>query len=221
MREPYHTIISQSRGEITEKRSRFIGDLAPAACEQEALEFIEQIKKTHPDARHHCFAFLCPSCHDGPEITRVSDDGEPSQTAGLPILHALQGAGLHEVCLVVTRYFGGTLLGTGGLSRAYAEAAAEAVRAAEIIEKIPAFLGRLEIDYTHVGRLGGMLAAHGVRSLKEDWADRVTYRLLVPETSAEAFAAAVTELTSGRSRVDFGDPVFFAMVDGTPRMFET
>ena len=95
------------------------------------------------------------------------------------------------------------------------------VRAAEIIEKIPAFLGRLEIDYTHVGRLGGMLAAHGVRSLKEDWADRVTYRLLVPETSAEAFAAAVTELTSGRSRVDFGDPMFFAMVDGTPRMFET
>ena len=220
MREPYLTIISQSCGEITEKRSRFIGDLAPVSCEQEALAFIEQIRKKHPDARHHCFAFLCPSGGSGPEITRVSDDGEPSQTAGLPILHALQGAGLHEVCLVVTRYFGGTLLGTGGLSRAYAAAAAEAVQAAEIIEKPPAFMCRLEIDYTHVGRLGGILAAHGVRSLKEDWADRVTYRLLVPEASADAFASAVTELTSGRSEVVTGEAVCFAMVDGIPSIFE-
>ncbi len=220
MRSSYLTILTPAEGEITEKRSRFIGDLAPASCEQEALAFIEQIKKAHPDARHHCFAFICAPEGGGPEITRVSDDGEPSQTAGLPILHALQGAGLHDVCLVVTRYFGGTLLGTGGLSRAYAAAAEAAVEVARTVEKIPAFRSRLEIDYTHVGRLGSVMAAHAVRSLKEDWAERVTYRLLVPEDQAEAFAAAVTELTSGRSAVEGSDPVWFAVTDGEVLLFE-
>ena len=95
MRSSYLTILTPAEGEITEKRSRFIGDLAPASCEQEALAFIEQIKKAHPDARHHCFAFICAPEGGGLEITRVSDDGEPSQTAG-PLTSALYAMWLRE-----------------------------------------------------------------------------------------------------------------------------
>ena len=215
MRSPYLTVYSASHGEVTEKRSRFLGDLVPAADEAEASAFIESIRKKHPDARHHCFAFIAGS----PETVRVSDDGEPSQTAGMPILQVLEGASLHGVCLVVTRYFGGILLGPGGLGRAYAAAASAAVSNARLIERVPAFECSLDIPYAQIGRLRSLIANTGSVSVSEDFAETARYSLLVPDSSLSTFTAAVTELTSGNSELIPGRQVFFSLADGRAEIF--
>ena len=119
MRKGYKAVWEAGTGEITEKKSRFIADIRPVETEEDILAFQEEIKKKYWDAKHHCFAYILGV--DQP-VMRLSDDGEPSQTAGRPILDVLLGEGLYNVCAIVTRYFGGTLLGTGGLVRAYSQA---------------------------------------------------------------------------------------------------
>ena len=114
MVDSYKILYKGGSGELVEKKSRFIADLCPVSSEEEALDFIEEIRKKYWDARHHCFAYIIG---DRGQTARCSDDGEPSQTAGKPMMDVLAGAELHDVCAVVTRYFGGTLLGTGGLER--------------------------------------------------------------------------------------------------------
>ena len=116
MVDSYKILYKGGSGELVEKKSRFIADLRPVASEEEALEYIEEIRKKYWDARHHCFAYIIG---DRGQSARCSDDGEPSQTAGKPMMDVLAGEELHDVCAVVTRYFGGTLLGTGGLVKAY------------------------------------------------------------------------------------------------------
>ena len=215
MRSPYLTVYSASHGEVTEKRSRFLGDLVPAADEAEASAFIESVRKAHPDARHHCFAFIAGS----PETVRVSDDGEPSQTAGMPILQVLQGASLHGVCLVVTRYFGGVLLGPGGLGRAYAAAASAAVSDARITWRIPAIECSLDISYAHIGRLKSLIASSGSVSVGEDFAETARYSLLVPDASVSSLSAAITELTAGNTSLSTGKQVFFSLIDGKAEVY--
>ena len=122
MVDSYKILYKGGSGELVEKKSRFIADLCPVSSEEEALDFIEEIRKKYWDARHHCFAYIIG---DRGQTARCSDDGEPSQTAGKPMMDVLAGAELHDVCAVVTRYFGGTLLGTGGLVRAYSGAVKE------------------------------------------------------------------------------------------------
>lgn len=132
MVESYKILYKGGTGELVEKKSRFLADLRPVSSEEEALAFIEEIRKKYWDARHHCFAYIIG---DRGQNARCSDDGEPSQTAGKPMMDVLAGEELHDVCAVVTRYFGGTLLGTGGLVRAYSGALKEGLKNCVILEK--------------------------------------------------------------------------------------
>ena len=132
MVERYKIVYQGGTGELVEKKSRFIADIKPVASEEEALAFVEEMRRKYWDARHHCFAYIIG---DRGQTARCSDDGEPSQTAGKPMMDVLAGEGLHDVCAVVTRYFGGTLLGTGGLVRAYSGALKEGLKACVVVEK--------------------------------------------------------------------------------------
>ena len=132
MTESYRIVYTGGSGEIVEKKSRFIADIRPVSTEEEALAFIEEIRKKYWDARHHCYAYILG---ERGQYSRCSDDGEPSQTAGRPMLDVLAGEELTDVCAVVTRYFGGTLLGTGGLVRAYSGAVKEGISHCVLMEK--------------------------------------------------------------------------------------
>ena len=124
MDNQYKTIIESGSGEYIEKKSRFIGELVPVSSEEEAFAYLDAVRKKHYNASHHCFAYVLGEKN---QTERASDDGEPSGTAGRPILHVLEGEEICNALIVVTRYFGGTLLGTGGLTRAYTAAAKAAV----------------------------------------------------------------------------------------------
>ena len=150
MTEIYRFTWQGGTGELTEKKSRFIATLAPVKSEEEAQAFIEQIKKQYWDARHNCTAFTIGSRH---QLTRCSDDGEPAGTAGRPMLDVLLGEDIHDTCVVVTRYFGGTLLGTGGLVRAYSGAVREALKAAVILERQKGIRLGIRTDYSDVGKI--------------------------------------------------------------------
>jgi len=140
----YKTVKGEATGTIYEKKSEFIGYIAHAKTEAEAQEFLAKIRKKHYDARHHCYAYIIKD--EG--IIRQSDDGEPSKTAGMPILEVLRHSGLEDAIIVVTRYFGGTLLGTGGLVRAYTEGAKAALNAAEILTYKTCVDLNITVDYS-------------------------------------------------------------------------
>ena len=144
----YRTVEKESNAEIVEKKSRFIAKLYPVSSEEEALEILEKVRKKYWDARHHCWAFVLG---EEQPLERCSDDGEPSGTAGKPILEVLRGAQLRNVLMIVIRYFGGTLLGTGGLVRAYTASSKEAVDAADIVVKIFGYRLKITTDYTGLG----------------------------------------------------------------------
>ena len=148
--------------EIEVKKSRFIANLKPVESEEEAAAFIAEIKKKYWDARHNCQAFTIGMNH---ELTRCSDDGEPAQTAGRPMLDVLLGEDVHNACVVVTRYFGGTLLGTGGLVRAYSGAVKEGLAASEIVEKKRAFEMKIVTDYTGIGKIQYILGQENMTVL--------------------------------------------------------
>ena len=147
--DQYSTVCGCGTGEITEKKSRFIADVFPVASEEEAASHIEKIRKQYWDARHHCWAYVIGR---NPGTERMSDDGEPAGTAGKPILEVIKGRRLTDVLVVVTRYFGGTLLGTGGLVRAYTSAAAEGLSRAGIMRKIKGVRLRSEQIIRALGR---------------------------------------------------------------------
>ena len=148
----YIKLIEGAEGEIVEKKSRFIAQIAPVETEEEAYAFIEKIKKKHYDARHNCFAF---SVGAEMPLLRFSDDGEPQGTAGKPMLELIQNSGIHDICVVVTRYFGGTLLGTGGLVRAYTQATKEALEACttKLMQQLLPVL--IRTNYTDMGKIQG------------------------------------------------------------------
>ena len=150
MLSQYKTVYKGGEGEITEKKSRFIATVVPVHTEEEALKFIEAMKKKYWNATHNCFAYVIGE-HD--ELQRCSDDGEPGGTAGKPMLDVLTGEEIHNAAIVVTRYFGGTLLGTGGLVRAYSSAAKQGLASSVIITKIPGVKLRLATDYAGLGKI--------------------------------------------------------------------
>ncbi len=178
--------------EFTEKRSRFLGHVRPAASEEEARAFIDRMKKQYYDARHNCW---CYRLKDGPE--RYSDDGEPQGSAGLPMLEVLRKAEVSNAVCVVTRYFGGVLLGTGGLLRAYTKSAGDALRAAGLAQVRPWVQAELSCPYGLFERLRQEIAAAGGAVEDLDYAADVTIRALVPEESLEGLARRVTELSGG------------------------
>ena len=149
MLEKYKTVYTGGEGEIVEKKSRFIATVRPVETEEEALAFIEEMKKKYWDARHNCYVY---SVGKNREYTRCSDDGEPSGTAGRPMLDVILGEDIYNVAAVVTRYFGGVLLGTGGLVRAYSKSLQEGLAASTVIEKTYGISMEVITDYTGIGR---------------------------------------------------------------------
>ncbi|MCI8554485.1 MAG: DUF1949 domain-containing protein [Clostridiales bacterium] len=194
----YRTIRGASTAEFTEKRSRFIGAAAPAASEEEAAAFIARIKKERWDARHNVSAFIL----DGGRLRRYSDDGEPQGTAGPPVLEVLTREGLTGCVVVVTRYFGGILLGAGGLVRAYSHAAKLAVDAAGTVWMRPCVLLEAVCSYSLYGRLPALIAERGGTVDGADFTDEVAVRFHLPSEEAAAFEKQLAELSAGSARLD-------------------
>ena len=188
----------------------------PVDSEEEALEFIAGIKKKYWNARHNCFAFVIG---ERQEIQRCSDDGEPQGTAGRPMLDVLLGEDVHNAAVVVTRYFGGILLGTGGLVRAYSRSVQLGLEASTIIEKIKGSRITIQTDYNGVGKLQYLLGQRGIPIVDSQYTDVVKLELLVEEAAVTELHEAVTEATSGRAGWEEEKGVSFAFVEKEPMIF--
>ena len=199
MPKSYQTIIKEGTSEVIEKKSRFLGVACPVATEEEAMAYLEQIRRKHYDARHNCWAYVLGN--DAKNV-RASDDGEPSGTAGRPILEVIRHAELTYTLVVVTRYFGGTLLGTGGLVRAYTQAAEEAVAAAEKKERIQSERIIVTVDYSDSGKIQYLFSQNNVRLEGSDYAENVTIRLLCAAEDTDRIIRQITELTAARAKIE-------------------
>lgn len=216
MSDAYRIVYRGGIGEIVEKKSRFIATVIPITSEEEALSFIEQMKKQYWDASHNCSAYTLGMRH---ETARCSDDGEPQKTAGRPMLDVLLGEDVHNVCVVVTRYFGGTLLGTGGLVRAYQAATKAGLDASVVTEKRYGIPVSVITDYNSIGKLQYIVAQMELFTQETLYTDVVTLTVLTTEASRGAFIKKVTEATSGKAEIIEQDLVWFCMVDNSPVFF--
>lgn len=187
----YVTIAQRAEDDFFERKSQFIGYIAPVSSEEEALAFLAEIRAKHRDARHNCFAYILQN-----GVKRASDDGEPQGTAGVPIMEVVEREGLTDVIVVVTRYFGGILLGAGGLVRAYAHAAKLAVDAAQRKVMSPAVLVEMQMDYNQYGRINNVLSKYTAIVQDTAFTDMVTMRILFIERDVETFRAELTEMTA-------------------------
>ncbi len=193
MLKPYKTVAHPSETEFVEKKSRFIGRCFPVASEEEAVARLEYVRRLHPDATHNCWAYNLTG-----GLMRFSDDGEPGGTAGMPIMDTLIRRGCENAVVVVTRYFGGILLGSGGLVRAYSRSASDAVGLAGVINMTPCTVFEFAVDYPRYGGLEGFVRQSSVVD-NIDFLENVRFRVSVKAEYADAFVAAVVERTDGRA----------------------
>ncbi len=198
-KEPYKIVEQGGSGEIEEKKSRFIANVSPAETEEEALFFIEKMKKKYWDARHNCYAYVIG---ERAQLMRFSDDGEPSGTAGKPILEVLLGAEVRNAVIVVTRYFGGTLLGTGGLVRAYTQAAQAGLAASAVCQVRYGVLLHIVTDYNGIGRIQYLLGMRKIVIEEPAYTDVVALRVKVPYEEEEAVRKEITEATAGKAEIE-------------------
>lgn len=189
----YITIEAPATGEIIEKRSRFIGEVRPLSTEQQAADFLDEKRSEHYNARHHCSAWILH--HGG--IERYSDDGEPQGTAGMPMLELLRHSGVQDVGVVVTRYFGGTLLGTGGLVRAYTAAAKTALEAAKLVEICACMEFQLPVPYNLYDNIQRLLDECSVQVDGAEFSELVNVQGKIRLGDYENLIKRITELTSG------------------------
>lgn len=190
--------------EITEKKSRFIATLTPVENEEEALAFIASIKKKYYDARHNCYAYITGN---EDEFIHASDDGEPAHTAGRPMLDILIKSDLHKVCVTVTRYFGGILLGTGGLVRAYSDALKAAIEEADIYELTEYLAVNVKCDYSSHGKITNYALKEGLRLSNPVYNENVEFDLMISPDDADACIAVLTDITGGRAAITVGEKV--------------
>lgn len=193
MLKPYKTVLTASETEFTEKRSRFIGRCFPVKTEEEAMEKLNAIRKLHYDATHNCWAYALSG-----GAQRFSDDGEPGGTAGMPIMDTLIKRDIKDALIVVTRYFGGILLGSGGLVRAYSRSASEALSAAGCGLMSPCRVIEFAVDYPRYGGIEGFVKANSVVDGIE-FLENVRFCVTVPEEKTDGFIRAVIEKTDGRA----------------------
>ncbi|WP_306753341.1 YigZ family protein [Agathobacter rectalis] len=205
------------QGEITEKKSRFIATVRPVESEDEAVSFINETKKKYWDARHNCSAFVIGKRQ---ELTRCSDDGEPTGTAGRPMLDVLLKENIHNAAVVVTRYFGGVLLGTGGLVRAYQQATKAGLSASEIIEKKDGAVLFIRTDYTGIGRLQYLFAQEKITVMDTAYEADVLVKAVIPENNKKRIEKTIIEQTNGAAKLEWGDEVTFAEYDGEVLLFK-
>lgn len=191
----YRVVLKEGTGEIVEKKSRFIANVFSVDSVQAAEEKIAEIQKKYWDARHNCYAFVIGSDFG---TTRCSDNGEPSGTAGKPILEVIKGQGITNILVIVTRYFGGTLLGTGGLVRAYTQSAQAGIEASEIGEMVYGQKLRLDADYNLVGNVQYYLRNEGIELENEVYTDRVSYDITVKMEDADRIIDGLTQKTDGK-----------------------
>ncbi|MDE7310349.1 MAG: YigZ family protein [Eubacterium sp.] len=213
----YKVVYKGGEGEITEKKSRFIATVHPVETEEEAAAFIGAIKKKYWDASHNCSAFTIGRNH---ELTRCSDDGEPSGTAGRPMLDVLLREDIHNAAVVVTRYFGGTLLGTGGLVRAYQKSTQAGLAQACVIEKRQGRILEIGTDYNGLGKIQYLLAQQKIPVLHTEYTDQVSMQAMVPAEEKDELAKAVTEATSGTAALNWGGQAEYAVIAGQVEIFE-
>jgi uncharacterized YigZ family protein len=203
----YKTVQQYGRAEIVIRKSRFIGHASPVASEQEAIDFVERIKKEHLTATHNCSAYLFG---ERDEFQKQSDDGEPSGTAGKPILEVIKHQGLKNIAVVVTRYFGGIMLGAGGLIRAYTDGAAAGIEAAGAINQMLHQQVNVHIDYTWLGKLENELRNRNILVGETQFADKVVITCLPPYAVKDNFVAWITDLTQGQAAIELGEAQYKA-----------
>lgn len=217
MIESYKAVYADGQGEIVEKKSRFIASVQPIDSEEEAISFIEQMRKKYWDATHNCYAYVVGKRN---EVQRCSDDGEPSGTAGKPILEVILGQEVHNAVVVVTRYFGGTLLGTGGLVRAYTNATIEGLKQCVIVEKKAGRKVRIVTDYNGIGKLQYITCQMQIAVLDTIYTDIVTMDLLVTFDQLHQLEEEVIEVTSGKSKLEVFGSLYFAQVKNEIVLFD-
>ena len=203
-------------GEIVEKKSRFIATVRKIEREEEALAFIGEMKKKYWDARHNCYAFVAGDQH---QLQRCSDDGEPQGTAGRPMLEVLLHEDIHNVAVVVTRYFGGVLLGTGGLVRAYQKAVQAGLENSVIAEKRKGKLLIIKTDYNGIGKIQYILGRQGITLVDSIYGEAVELEAMVPLEQLDVLQKEITEGTNGTASFYQGSQVDFAVIGGEAKIF--
>lgn len=201
----YKTVLKRAEDEFVERRSRFIGHAAPVRTEEEAIAFINEMKATYWDATHNVYAY---SLRDG-QIKRYSDDSEPQGTAGIPTLDVLQKSGVTDVVVVVTRYFGGVLLGAGGLVRAYSHGASIALEAAGIVTMRECILSSLSCDYNQYGRLQALIPECGGIIDDADFGERVTINFHMSDIDLDRMRPKLADATCGSVEIQEEGKKFF------------
>ncbi len=197
--ESYRVLLEGGEGEYVEKKSRFIATIRRCESEEEAAAFMEGMKKKYWDARHNCSAYVLGARG---ELTRCSDDGEPGGTAGRPMLEVLLGEGIRNIAVVVTRYFGGVLLGTGGLVRAYTQAVKAGLQNCTLGRMRYGWEVEVGTDYNGVGKILYLLGNAGIEPLESNYTDVVSLRILVPAEEAVRLQKEITEATNGKACFD-------------------
>ena len=202
--ESYITIHHYAAFEYEDRKSVFIGEAMPVSTEEDALRFVDSVKKKYPDARHHVYAYVL---RDN-SIMRFTDDGEPQGTAGMPVLDIIRKNGLTDTAIVVTRYFGGTLLGTGGLVRAYSAAALGAIENSEIITYDVYVTFNIETTYSDYQKFAPIFQEMGYRSTDVRYTDKVLLTGSIRKSMADQFVDKLVQITSGRVKVQIIDEKF-------------
>ncbi|KXO17027.1 YigZ family protein [Peptoniphilus sp. GNH] len=207
----YRSLLDRGHDEFEENKSRFIGYAAPCQSEDEALSFIEEIKKKHSDARHNCYAYIIG---ENMGIQRYSDDKEPQGSAGMPILDAMKKEELVNACIVVTRYFGGVLLGKAGLYRAYSRGAQVGIKAAKIVIIKYFYHLKLSYDYSLHGTLSYYINTEKIYVKKESFTDKVNIEVFIEEENYDKFIENLNDITSANYTLPMKEKVLLKTLDG-------
>ena len=210
MHEAYKAVYEGKTGELVEKKSRFIATVFSIESEEEALEKVAAMKKKYWDARHNCYAYVVG---DNNEIQRFSDDGEPSQTAGKPMLDVLLAQKIHNVLVVVTRYFGGVLLGTGGLVRAYSKATKIGLDNSILLDKVHGTRMTVKIDYTVAQKIKYIISQLDIYSIDTKYTDVVEEDVVVEDDLLEEFKQKINEATNGNAKLEVLKQGYFGICD--------
>ncbi len=204
--ESYKIVHVGGCDELVEKKSRFIVTIHPANTEEQAIEFINKMKKKYWDARHNCSAYIIG---ENAEIIRCSDDGEPSGTAGRPILEVFLGEEIRNVAVVVTRYFGGTLLGTGGLIRAYTKAAQLGLNRSEIVTMRYGVKTRIAADYNNAGKIQYLLGQADIVTYETEYTEQVVFTILASQHKTASLQKKVVEATAAKVKMEEVERLYF------------
>lgn len=207
----YREVLEGGQGEIVEKKSRFIATVFPISNEDEAVNIIEQMRKKYWDARHNCYAYVCGINN---EIMKFSDDGEPSQTAGKPMLDIITSRELRNVLVVVTRYFGGELLGTGGLVRAYQQSTKAGIDESILLDMEDNVILKIISNYNDIGKIKYIVASEKYETASSEYGENVEETILVPADKKDIFIAKVTQATSARAKFKEVARGYYAVYNG-------